>query len=88
VAVTGFGGEEEFIKGFNPPLFVALYHGSSEPLSFSRLLTPFVEEMIYLHPGSPDHEDRKFTCEVFAFICDTPARRDCKDIWPNIQVPM
>jgi hypothetical protein len=82
IASQGFQTAEEFITGYNPPLFVALYHGSKEPLCFCRFLQQFTNEMIRLHPCSEDDDGfRKLTCEVFAFICDTPARRDCKDIF-------
>jgi hypothetical protein len=79
VALGGFGSEEEFIDGYNPPLFVALYHGSKGPLCFRNILRQFAAEMIRLHPSSEEVEMRNLTCEVFAFICDTPARAHCKD---------
>jgi len=62
------------------PFTVAIFHGTSKPMSVDEFLKDFVEEMCLLTEKGFHFVDRRYDIRVKGFSCDAPARAFIKCI--------
>lgn len=66
--------------GSHAPFVVVLYCGKKKPSSVHDYLEEFLQELSLLQESGVTHAGKLFRVEVFAFICDAPARSFVKCI--------